>query len=1739
MKKLLKLFLIGLTFTCLVTALFACGNKNAGLAENDDWKSRPDVVQRNKEAAHAPIISYVDVASAAKAQRESSPYFLSLNGTWDFTLSKRADYIPANFMKQNFVYPDPAAAEEQNVASDTEILYWSTINVPGSWELQGFDAPVYTDAKYPWGSDVTPPNVSENYNPIGLYRREIEIPADWNGREVYISLEGVQTACYVYVNGSMVGYGEDSYTTKDFRITPYIQYGKTNLISLKVIKFSDGAWMESQDSMKLGGIFRDVFLYSAPSIQIKDVFLDPNFDENYENALLQVGVDIASIKDTPKGYTLDIEIYDQEGKTYITSRALGSELVFDVNKTGSAYLANGGGRVTASAPIKWSAETPYLYTAVISLKNANGDIIDIASQKFGFREAGFETDDEGNQLFVVNGVPVKFFGIIYNEHSADTGITVSIDEMTADVKMMKSMNINAIRSPGQPLSSKFLNLCSEYGLYVIDDINIQTTPWANKGDQSIPGDQTIWQTAVLDRMINILERDKNNPSVIMWSLANQSGAGSNFGVMKTWLQQNDARLIIYDGSNVVSDITTAVNWDFNQIYDYINNTTNKKPMILQYFDKGLLNSAGNIRSYVDFFTSYKNAQGGFFANWIDYAIWWPIQTENIADTLKNTPRSANPELYQLTYSGSWGESIGDGWSGLAGIMNADRTPQSDAAEFKRAFSPIYVNAIDTKLGSFSVTNRNANLNFEDNYVIEYAISAEDKQVSTGTVDGITLNPGETKNFNISYGTLNPNTEYFVDITVKYKNKPVWADSEDVIVSSMQYDITGFDVMPKTSGESNTSGSALSVTIFDKPQIYTSAIDIATGKFYFSNNSLVNFNDVYTLSYKLWETNNFWKVPRPMIYAKETLANFDVPSGAKYKEIILPYSVKAVENGTYVIEVTLTTKVDIGDVKAGYTIVNTYDQNTLGSRIPFEINISRTPVPVLDLVTGEPMVDKETGLPIMEGGDPEPPVPVVEDPTIADGETAGDATAEVPTSTEVPVTPVEPVTTPVEPATTEVPATTPAEGAPADGAIVEEVPAEPTDYEPFISINNDKVKIRIDSTTGLITQYELNDKNIFASAADGSMPSPIGNLYRNPTGGDYGVDVYAADNRATMLNQSNNFDSKKLVNPIKVNKITDDHYQVVLDYILIAYPYSMFRNYSLDTDYSVTYDIFGDGEIVVSFSYEPTLYSGIPFELSNVITLAEGFETMSWYGRGPGESYPDKLGDTRVSIYKDVNIIDQMEDYLFLTGSGDKSQVRWTSFKDAEGNGILITSDTDTFAMNVSKSYPWDEMAYSRNSYSNSETVVRLIATQRGAAAGNIVDAQYLATDSYVEPGKSYDFSYRITPIDATVDPAVKSKEKITVTGPTISNVTILPTETYALQNATDAKQYLTSSVDTGVSLAEGAGSANQRWNKEIDEESGVADAFRLKSVSMGLYFTTAVTNDNKASSVEVGVGPYIGNPWQNWIQDDNNELIAVGVNMSANAITTETGSHMGTRIALMQIQGKTEASWVLIPDAINPDQFVVQNAASGYYLSIIDELTYRNPVVVGIADRMRNYPPSIDWSLFESLSTPKPVLDEFFDGNWVPTDASVTQWQLLPSDNQRWSFVPVSGNEYRIVNNVTGNALSVSGNAVIEEAVSTAEGQVWQINNDGGLISIISKTTGLALGTTVTKVAMTQHEMDILYIKDPALGFKDAKILSLSNWKKLPSQQWDLQSSDDLKIKIEAGDDWFYVETPESDEFSE
>ena len=647
MNKCLKSVLCTGLLIAMLISVAACGSEVTGLIETyEEWKS--DAPSRNKEAASANIISYADFETASAADITKSAYYMSLNGTWDFAFTQNAASVPTDFMKLDFVYPDESTAA--SVSSKTEILYWDSINVPGTFELQGYGTPVYQQSAYAWSSDIRPTNVPATDNPIGLYRRTVTVPADWDGSEIYINLDGVSSACYVYVNGEMVGFGQDSYTTKAFRITDFVKAGEEALIAVKVFKYCYASWIEAQDVIKFGGIFNDVYLTASPKVAIRDIDIDPGLDSNYENATMLVNVDVASYIDPPSGYTLDIQVIDQNGDTYLTNRRLGSEVAFKATKdTGSNYyLAPAGGRVAAEAPIKWSAENPYLYTAIITLKDADGVAVDTKSVRFGYCKAGYAVDDEGNQTFTMNGKPVKLYGVIYNEFNAATGSTVSDEQLVADVKALKAMNVNAVRSPGVPFSAEFIELCDEYGLYVVSDINLESEPYSVKGDTSIPGSQTIWQNILVDRLYSVVERNKNNPSVIMWGLGNESGEGDSFKSLRNVLQGLDERLIVYDGDDAFSDLIVANDWSYTKLNEVIKDENNKKPVLIESFDIGLLNGGGNIASLVNLVDSNTKVQGGFFSFFVDKALYWPKDSANAASILKEKPYASNSGEYQLT-----------------------------------------------------------------------------------------------------------------------------------------------------------------------------------------------------------------------------------------------------------------------------------------------------------------------------------------------------------------------------------------------------------------------------------------------------------------------------------------------------------------------------------------------------------------------------------------------------------------------------------------------------------------------------------------------------------------------------------------------------------------------------------------------------------------------------------------------------------------------------------------------------------------------------------------------------------------------------------------------------------------------------------------------------------------------------------------------------------------------------------
>lgn len=1660
MKRFLRIALPAVLVCLLVVTLCSCSG-GKGIKENNDWQNNISAVAQAKESAHAPIISYSNDEEAKNADIKAAASYLTLNGEWDFAFYANHEEVPADFAKKGGVS-------------------WDKITVPCNWELQGYGTPLYTDNTiYPWAKELSAAKVSDTDNPVGLYQRTVDIPADWDKKEVFINFDGVASAYYVYVNGTAVGYSEDTYTSHDFRITDHLKAGQSNTIAVKVYKFADSSWIEAHDSMKLGGIYRDVYLYAAPTERIQDVKLTTSLNEELTTGLIETTVDLQSFGDK-NAKSVTLQVLDADGNVFIAEKAIGSEVVYGKDKgTDGGTPATVMGRTALSEPHLWSAEDPYLYTAIIKLKDADGNVLDIVSQKFGVRIARLESDDNGNQTLNVNGVPVTLYGINYNEHSPVTGAYVSSEELEADVKRLKELNINAVRSAGRPLSIEFLNLCDKYGLYVIDDMNLSSTPSANKGEQSIPGDQSIWQGAIIDRLTSVVERDKNHPAVIVMAIGSESGSGSEFTILKNHLQSSDAsRYIMYDGMDDASDFIVEVNPDFNAVYEYLNSDNTKKPMILHNTSLGLLNGAGNLATYTDLVAENDRVQGAFLGNYIDYAIYYPVDLANVRDTFKNTPYADNADLYHLTYSGTgmWGENeaYASGYLALSGIVSADRKMQSDADEIKRAYAPIIITAENLSAGQFKVENRNMFRNLEDNYVIEYVISKGANEVTRGTVEGLSVAAGQSATFSVAYGGLEANAEYFIDFTVKYKTAPVWATAETVVTTE-QFDITSFASMPKP-GTSSTSGAAFATTMFVTPDVKTSAIDAASGVFYISNNSLADLNSMFTLSYKIYEENKqdpyvkketgeTWRSPGKIVYAEGTLDGFSIPAKTAYGRVQLPFGVKAVDGGIYSVELILTTKAAIGNVPAGYEMKYTFDEQSLGAKIPFAVDESRTPVLVKDPQTGKPMTDESTGFNIMTGGDPisnATPVEDSEEPSI--------------------------------------------------------------EYDPFITVDNGAVHLEINSDTGLVSDFTVNGVQILTK--NGKNGSMIGNLYRQPTGGDLNSDAGEAENLDNMLNLSKNAGNKILDGGVDVQVVAPDHLRFTMKYVMVSYPYESFRTYTLDTEYTVVYDLYGNGEMTVSVLYDPSLFSGhIPFEISNILTLPEGFDTMSWYGRGPGESYADKLGASRISVYKDVKVSDQIEDYLYLTGSSDKSNVRWASFVNKDGNGVLISSDTNNFSLNVSRAYPWETAAYGRD-LAAKNTIVRVIGASRGVNAGDIANSKYAGTAAFVDPGKAYSFTYKLSPITASTNVEQKVSEKINGTvRPSTGTTVVNPGDILSLQNAADATLFLSSTGD-GVALKQGTGSNSQIWIKEDASDIGIKDAFRLRNLATGEYLTPVASNSGDAPSLEIGLGQYQGQMWQNFITDSNNELSAVQITMSVNVMDVKNKYYMGSRIALKAKSGKSQACWIFHPVDGVENGYILENMATGNYLSGVGSLSYRDPVVQAMADRYRKYSPSIDWTIYDEIVSAQPQTAA--SSEWVPTTGHVTQWQLLPGSTQKWQFVSAAGG-FQIVNTATGKALTISEGKLTEAPATGAANQIWSVNGNGGLASIVNPASGLALASSVEKVKMTQQEMDANFITDESQAYFKNVVLDVSEFNNLPNQLWNLSNDSQLSINIEAGSDWFNV----------
>ncbi len=671
-------------------------------ASTASGESRPawndiDVIRQNVEAPRANFHAYPDRAAAIEADIGTDDYYRSLNGTWKFKYSSSPSSRPVAFHEDGY---------------DTSA--WVDMPVPSNWERQGFGYPIYVNVPYPF--DIDEPNVPQNKNPVGSYQRHFELPSNWSEREIFVRFDAVSSAFYLWVNGHYAGYSEGSKTASEFNITELAKPGN-NTIAVEVYRWSTGSYLEDQDFWSLSGIQRDVHLYSRPRQRVRDFFVHTGLTDDYSKG--DFGIDIELVNSGPLAKTASLSVQILDGEISL------------LKKTTELNLEPGTAKHNFAAIISkikpWSAEIPHQYTLLIELNDAQGETLEAIAQRIGFR-----TVEITNGRFMINGKLVKLKGANLHEHHHVTGHVVDEETMLEDIRLMKAANLNAVRNSHYPQPQRWYELTSEYGLYMVDEANIESHGYGYDHDKTL-GNKPHWKQHHLDRTQRMLERSKNYPSVVIWSLGNEAGDGVNLGATYNWIKSRDlSRPVQYETEgdlNVVgerhSDFHSSMYWRYWDLEKYAQ-TQNDRPFILIEYAHSMGNSTGNLAEYWDVIDKYDVLAGGFIWDWVDQGL---------------VEYDENGTAY-WTYGGDYGPADvpSSGNFNFNGIVFPDRSIQPAYWEVKYAYQEVDFKAGHLPDGEIVVSNQYDFLSLEG-FDLQWLLTANGHVVAEGVRQDIGIAAG--------------------------------------------------------------------------------------------------------------------------------------------------------------------------------------------------------------------------------------------------------------------------------------------------------------------------------------------------------------------------------------------------------------------------------------------------------------------------------------------------------------------------------------------------------------------------------------------------------------------------------------------------------------------------------------------------------------------------------------------------------------------------------------------------------------------------------------------------------------------------------------------------------------------------------------------------------------------------------------------------------------------------------------
>ncbi|MEO3756190.1 glycoside hydrolase family 2 TIM barrel-domain containing protein [Streptomyces sp. B6B3] len=1247
-----------------------------------EWNNNIAIFDVGAEPPHSTLMPYADVEQALAADRTRSPWRLDLDGTWRFAYADRPDDRDPEFHR-----------------TDLDDSSWDTVPVPSCWQLHGYDVPIFINITYPWwgpngmGEEAQPPFAPTRYNPVGQYRRSFTVPDDWAGRRVFLHFEGVKSAFYVWVNGEPVGYREDSFTAAEFDITPHLTSGD-NQIAVEVYRFSDGDWLEDQDMIRLSGIFRSVYLFATPTVHLRDFTLGTPLGDDHTTAQLSVTAQVrAYAGDAAAGaYTVETQLHDAEGHP-VWARPLRQTADLGSVPAGQDVTVRDARAVPR--PRLWSAEDPYLYTAVLRLRDPAGRVVETLSHRVGLRE--FVLRDG---LMRINGQPVSFRGTNRHEMHPERGMSLTRDDMVRDMEVVRRMNMNTVRTSHYPNNPLWLELADEYGVYLVDETNLETHGIRDE----YPGDHADWTEACLFRARNMVHRDKNHASVVIWSLGNEAGTGSTFTAMHDWIASADpSRVIQYEGDDRpgISDIRSEMYtkpWD---VAERAQDTSDPRPFVLIEYAHAMGNSNGDVASYWDLIRRHDVLQGGWIWDFADQSLTWP--TPERIHLVETGPAALSGEV--LAPSGSF-----DSAQGVSGATVFARDPGLDItgsltleARITPAFTgghqPILAKG-DTQYALKQTDDR-----------LEFFIHAGGEWITAGWAlpeDWTGAEHHVAGVFDAEAGTLTLIVDGETRATTNTTRRP------GVNTASLAL---GYDVDNATR---SFSGSIRQACVHARA---LGAAELASGdrgpgddgvRFWFDaatadvTRTRPDQPTYLTYGGDLGDNPNDGNIADGIVTADRGHTG----KAAEIKRLYQAIHVTAGDGGAGAGRLTVTNEYLFTNLRAfdgAWSLVADGEVVAEGRLTRAQLNVA-------------PLSSREITLPVPL---PEDPAPGAEyflrlSFTTREPTPWADAGFEV-AAQQLPVDAGSPGVTPRP---------------------LDEVPTlSHQDGDEAVTVTGQDFSVTVDKGSGVITSYASRGAQLITSG-----PAP--NFWRAPTDNDKG-------NGQHTRNQTwRDAGAHRTVTGVRVRPLRDRAVEITVDGTLPT---------AVESTYRTTYTVFGNGEIRVDNALHPGA-PDLPYlpEVGTLLLLPGRLEQLRYYGRGPEENHWDRNTGTDVGVYAGT-VAEQWTPYIRPQENGNKTDVRWVALTDDTGAGLLVSGEP-LLEVNASHVTPEDLSVGRRHDYQldvREEVVLRVNHRQMGVGGDDSWGAQ--THDEFkLLADRDYAYTYRLRPL-ADVNDAMTESRRPTAT----------------------------------------------------------------------------------------------------------------------------------------------------------------------------------------------------------------------------------------------------------------------------------------------------------------------------------------------------------------------------------------